>query len=243
MTTRALARPDAILFDIGDTLVPAMRIADEALTDTARWLERRSPGIGAEAFADAYRRVDAARHGLSVNHMWGLPLDIAVDACAASGLSRHDALFAHAFYRDRVRARIEPNHAHVRLFGRLVDEGVAVGVVSDGTPIGQMDTLAMLGLLEFVAVAAISQELGTEKPDPRLFRWALARLGVEPGRAWFVGNHPERDYDGAERVGLSSIIVGEAGDGDYRRVADVEEVGRLLDAARGRRGGAGRRLG
>ena len=232
MTERAPPPPDAILFDIGDTLVPAMRIAEDALGETARWLERRVPGADAEAFLDAYRAADATRRGLAVNHLWGIPGTTMAEACAVAGLSRSDALFANAFYRDRVRRRVRSNHALVALFRRLEEDGVAVGVVSNGTTIEQMDTLALLGLLDHVRVAAISQDLEASKPDPRPFEWALAQLGVEAGRAWFVGNDPVADYEAAERLGLWAILVGAEGDAGHRRVSSAAEVGRLLDAAR-----------
>lgn len=233
MTKRALSPPEAILFDIGDTLFDTRVIADDALAETARWLERRSPAIDRDAFLGAYRRADAAQRGLEFNHLWGLPVAIMVEACAAAGLPRAVALLANAFYRDRVRRRIAPNEAVVGLFRRLAGDGIALGVVSNGTTIEQLDTLALLALLDHVQVAAISQDLQAEKPDPGPFEWALAQLGVEARRTWFVGNDPQADYGAAERLGMSAILVGEEGDGDYRRVAAPEDVGRLLDAARG----------
>ena len=240
MTARALPLPDAVLFDIGDTLVDAIGIADDALAETARWLERRSPHTDANAFLDAYRRADAARRGLGVNHLWGIPPDTMVEACAAAAVPRREALLAGAFYRERVRGRVRPRDALVALFRRLVDEGIAVGVVSNGTTVEQLDTLALLGLLDYVGVAVISQDAGAEKPDASLFHSALRGLGVEAGRAWFVGNDPVADYEAAERLGLSAILVGDAGGGGERRVAAAAGVGRLLDEAR-RADRAGRR--
>jgi FMN phosphatase YigB (HAD superfamily) len=47
-----------------------------------------------------------------------------------------------------------------------------------------------------------SAEAGAPKPDPAPFRLALARLGVEPGRALHVGDSPA-DEEGARAAGMS----------------------------------------
>ena len=46
-------------------------------------------------------------------------------------------------------------------------------------------------------------EAGAPKPEPAVFRLALERLGVEPGRALHVGDEPG-DEEGARRPGCAS---------------------------------------
>lgn len=50
----------------------------------------------------------------------------------------------------------------------------------------------------------ISAEVGLAKPDQRIFRLAVARLGVKPGEAIFVDDM-QRNVDGAIAAGLSGI--------------------------------------
>ena len=50
----------------------------------------------------------------------------------------------------------------------------------------------------------ISSELGMVKPDPRIFRLALDKLGVEANQAVLVDDM-QRNVDGARRVGLEGI--------------------------------------
>ena len=61
--------------------------------------------------------------------------------------------------------------------------------------------LAGLGLDRFFDVVVTSAEAGAPKPDPAPFRLALARLGVEPGRALHVGDEPA-DEAGARAAGM-----------------------------------------
>jgi len=50
----------------------------------------------------------------------------------------------------------------------------------------------------------ISAEVGLAKPDPRIYRLALARLDVEPGAAVFVDDF-EENVEGARAVGMQAI--------------------------------------
>lgn len=46
-----------------------------------------------------------------------------------------------------------------------------------------------------------------EKPHPEVFRYALAKLNVEPSQALFVGDNVDADYKGAEKAGLKAILI------------------------------------
>jgi putative hydrolase of the HAD superfamily len=50
-----------------------------------------------------------------------------------------------------------------------------------------------------------------EKPDPRIFRRALERLGAEPSEALHVGDSPEHDLAGARAVGIAALLVDRRG--------------------------------
>ena len=80
---------------------------------------------------------------------------------------------------------------------RLEARGLALAVVSNWD-CGLADHLERLGLRLPVVTSA---EVGSAKPDPAIFRRALALLGVEPGRALHVGDSPE-DELGARAAGM-----------------------------------------
>lgn len=57
-------------------------------------------------------------------------------------------------------------------------------------------------------VFAISEEVGVEKPDPRIFIHALDQLAIcraDYGRVVMVGNNLARDIKGANALGLISV--------------------------------------
>lgn len=71
--------------------------------------------------------------------------------------------------------------------------------------------LAALGLRDRFRAIAVSALEGVEKPDPRLFRIVLDRLGVRPEQALHVGDHPELDVLGAVSAGIDAALLDRTG--------------------------------
>jgi putative hydrolase of the HAD superfamily len=57
-----------------------------------------------------------------------------------------------------------------------------------------------------------SCSVGLRKPDPRIYRLALDELGVEPGEAIFVGDGANDELGGAERVGMTAVMLERPGE-------------------------------
>lgn len=63
-----------------------------------------------------------------------------------------------------------------------------------------------LGLFSHVEAIFTSAAIGYEKPNPEIFRIALAELG-DPGQVWMVGDSPAADVGGAEALGIPAVLV------------------------------------
>jgi REG-2-like HAD superfamily hydrolase len=92
------------------------------------------------------------------------------------------------------------------LFDALREQGLVVGVISNWTArLPQL--LASLGWEDRFEPILCSAVEGIEKPEPEIFRRALARAGVEAGEALHVGDDPELDVAGARGAGLAAVRV------------------------------------
>ena len=60
---------------------------------------------------------------------------------------------------------------------------------------------------ELLDAVIVSGEVGLKKPDPLIFKLALARLGAAPACTLFVGDHPEQDFEGAQQAGLVALLL------------------------------------
>ena len=60
---------------------------------------------------------------------------------------------------------------------------------------------------EIFDYACFSYEAGMLKPDPRIFRLTLKKLGVKPEDAVMIGDNLQSDVMGAEAVGIKGILI------------------------------------
>jgi len=107
-----------------------------------------------------------------------------------------------------LRAELIPGAAD--LLHELRRRGYTLALVADGRPGTYANVLAQHRVLDLFAVLTVSEELGCEKPNPRMFAATLDRLGIaraDYGRTLMVGNNLERDIKGANLVGMVSVWI------------------------------------
>ena len=80
------------------------------------------------------------------------------------------------------------------------------------------------GLAELLDGVVTSAGAGARKPDPAIFRAALAVAGCEPAEALHVGDTPEEDVAGARAAGIPAVLLDRrGGTGDVASLADIED--------------------
>lgn len=82
------------------------------------------------------------------------------------------------------------------------------------------DALGRVGIGGLLDGAVSSAVAGAAKPDPAVFRAALAEAGCTSGEALFVGDSLENDVRGAEAVGMRAVLIAR----DGRRGAAAETI-------------------
>jgi putative hydrolase of the HAD superfamily len=121
--------------------------------------------------------------------------------------------------------------------GRARAAGVKVAIVSNSE--GELDALLVrVGLRDSIDVVVDSGIVGVEKPDPRIFRFALERTGVSAARALHLGDIAATDVVGGRAAGLRVALVDpfehlKGRHPDVPRVPGAAEVADAL-ASRGR---------
>ncbi len=86
----------------------------------------------------------------------------------------------------------------------LSRQGIPTAVVSNWDSRLHL-VLRGLGITEQLQFVLTSAEFGAEKPDPAIFREAVDRLGLAPGRVLHVGDSLEDDVGGARAAGLRAV--------------------------------------
>jgi HAD superfamily hydrolase (TIGR01509 family) len=225
---------DAVIFDAGGTLV---RLEFEWMSETVR-------GLGHDLDAATLRRAEVAGRRAFDEAFDGPPNP--ADSQPRLG-SRGDTrlYFARMLESAGVpREQVEP--ALARFFERqagpglwtrpaegargcldaLAGRGVRLACVSnsDGRAEEHLAACGVRAGLEFVVD---SQVEGVEKPDPRIFQVALARLGVQPERALYVGDLRAVDGAGARGAGLRFVLLDPYGDYAAPGEPAARSIGRL----------------
>ena len=84
--------------------------------------------------------------------------------------------------------------------------GIRTAIVSDAGA-DDVESWPSSPLVRRVDATFFSFELGFRKPDPRIYRQALAALGAPPGETFFVGDGGSNEHAGARAVGLHTVLV------------------------------------
>ena len=105
-----------------------------------------------------------------------------------------------------LRAELIPGAGE--LVRELKQRGYPLALVADGRPGSYFNVLTQHGLYDLFDAYTISEHLGVEKPDARMFHDAMEKLGIareDYGRVMMVGNNLARDIKGANAVGMISV--------------------------------------
>jgi putative hydrolase of the HAD superfamily len=120
----------------------------------------------------------------------------------------------------------EPLAAQALAVVRAAGLRAAVISNSNGTVRSVLETLGLTGALDYVID---SGEVGVEKPDPRIFRLALERSGVDAPSAVYIGDLYSVDILGARSASIRAILLDP---GHHWGARDCEKAPTILDAVR-----------
>lgn len=114
----------------------------------------------------------------------------------------------------------------------LREADIRLGVISNFEP-WLRTLLERLGVTELFDVVAISGELGWEKPDERIFRWAVEQTGVRPDECVHVGDQPYFDAEPALALGIRPVLIDHYGrfedlDASYPRITALVQLPGVL---------------
>jgi putative hydrolase of the HAD superfamily len=184
-------------------LFQAVKEEAEALFPTSpiySWAER----IGHSALEALWARYSTFGLERAASWAWPFREEVFRRALRRLGGPEEEAkALAQAFFEAR---RVYPLFPEVPEFLRRT-QGVPRVLLTNGVPDLQREKLHGAGLWEAFDLFLISGEVGLGKPEPGLFRMALAAFGVRPEEAWMLGDNPAKDILGANRAGVRAVWV------------------------------------
>jgi putative hydrolase of the HAD superfamily len=92
------------------------------------------------------------------------------------------------------------------LLDRLDEAAIPYGIITNGTAYQNLK-IQKLALEHRLCCLFVSGEFGYHKPDAAIFQAAAACMGLPCAQILFVGDNPEADICGAQRVGMRTAWI------------------------------------
>lgn len=233
---------DAIFFDVDDTLFSTSEFADKARYASCVAMHRAGLKLEPQVLMDELREVvseftsnydhhfDQLLRRIPKRHYKGVNPAIVMAAAVIA-------------YHDTKMRELVPYPGAVRLLQDLARLDLVRGIISSGLTIKQAEKLLRLGLYPYLTPTAIyiSEQIGINKPNVKLYRRACSDLNLKPSRCIYVGDHPDRDIDPANALGMITVRLRSGGKHDgaqgataaRHEIRDYEDLRRLLVGAYG----------
>jgi len=192
----------ACVFDLGNTLINDSLLSKNAAEDMARWLQKRELISSPEDFLTTFRRINYGTNKPFISHTFGEAefFQKTFDELGVKAISAEEALKT---YRNLLMARMEPDLGIAETFTFLRNKDIRIALLSNESTIRVDTYLEKMKLGPFFDAVVVSESIGVEKPDHRIFQEVLTRLDVRGDEAAMFGDN--RIADGASKKwGFSS---------------------------------------
>jgi len=155
------------------------------------------------AFAEARDMVHKALHGQAASHSRLLYFHKLAEIIYGVSKPEFASRMEDAYW-DEFLEEMEYNDGAEDFLKRAVGQGIGVCIVTDLTARIQFRKWEKLGLGRYANYIVSSEEAGIEKPEALIFELALAKLGLKSSDVIVIGDSPDKDIKGAERLGIKS---------------------------------------
>ncbi|MFO7708016.1 MAG: HAD-IA family hydrolase [Desulfobacterales bacterium] len=152
-----------------------------------------------------------------MNHRLG----IAIDVCALDTRWRQIQKGVHPYWLP-----YEKTHDVLETLKR---NSLGLGVISNWDQSAR-DVLRDSNLIDYFDPIIISCEVGCSKPDPAIFRAAVAQAGVEPEACLYIGDNYYDDALGSRRVGMEALIINRYGKLGVEEITDCPIISDLTQS-------------
>jgi len=214
----------AVLFDLDNTLIDFGKFKKKAIT------------AAANAMAQAGLKIDPeepSRKLIEFYYFHGIESDNAFEEFLKKELGYVDyrilAAGVNAYLKEKYLT-LKPYPRVIETLKGLKQKGLKLGVVTDGIRLKAWMRLNETGLDKFFDTVVTFDDTKKNKPSPEPFLKAIKQLNLKPEECLFVGDWPERDIEGARRVGMKTCFARYGHQGNIEKsgadysVDDVVEI-------------------
>jgi putative hydrolase of the HAD superfamily len=212
----------AVTFDAGGTLIEPWPSVGAVYAEVASEFGLEcSPVRINDQFAAAWR--SRTSFGYTRNEWFEIVQQSFLGACDISA-----TLFEAIYNRFAQRSSWLIYEDAIPVLQQIEARGIKLAVISNWDE-RLVPLLEILGLANYFSEIVVSSAVGAHKPDPRIFRYAIERLGIEPHAVLHVGDGEREDIEGARAAGMRAFRIRRTGASEPH---DIERLTDLIDRVR-----------
>lgn len=183
-----------IVFDLDDTLFQEVDFLLSAYREIAGLVSDTESGAILDRMVEKYRRGENVFEWLMAEYSERLP-DLTIDRL----LEVYRAHFPE----------IELSEDAHDFLTRLQVAGISFGLITDGRSVTQRNKLRALGIEPLFTDIIISEEFGSQKPDPANYQFYEKRY---PGKKFFyIGDNTGKDFIVPSNLGWTTVCIKDRG--------------------------------
>lgn len=195
----------ACAFDLGNTLINDTRLSTEATADMGKWLVSHAMIPSQEAFLTTFEKVNHGTIKPFISHTFG-ELDFFEQTFKALAINTIAAQAALEKYREILLDKIHPDPDIVDTFQLLKQKNIRIALVSNER-VNRVDAyLQKTNLRHFFDAIIVSEGIGIEKPDLRIFQEAARQLNLKGEEMVMFGDNPIAD-GASKKLGIFFVLV------------------------------------
>ena len=217
----------AVFFDLDNTICDSDTAWNIAVRETFQLLRKHEPKVSEETLTKAWATVHQR-------------LFQQLDAGKCSMAEVRDTRFLHLFKElnlspSKITEELNDFLSTRYLMSLCLYEDVAVleelhayhvGIITNGAhderTDSQLSKVRHLGLTKRIQSLTISGEIGVRKPNFEIFKVACNRANVLLKDAMLVGDSIQNDIIGANRAGMTSVLIDRKSDISIPKIADAQ---------------------
>ena len=194
-------------FDLGHTLINDSLVTKDSIRATARWLINRGISVPEQQFLSTYLEANKSTKRPFYSHTYG-ELEYFQTTFDVLSINRDSVSPKAALtkYRQILMENMVLDSEVLAGLKYAKSNGFRMAIVSNERTERVKVTVEKFGLDQIFDTVVVSEEVGSAKPELKIFRETLQRLGVAGDEVIMFGDNPTAD-GACKQLGMFFVLV------------------------------------
>ena len=197
-------RIKGVLLDLDNTLYNYDICNSSAMNKVFSDLSKRYAVSNEEIkkhFYNARKQVKITLKGTGASHSRLLYFKVMIENLQGSTDPKLSLFYSDLYWKEYFKHMVLSKDAEEFLVF-CKNKNIKIAVITDLTAEIQLKKIIKLGISKYISLIITSEEVGKDKPDPKIFYYALNKLNCKPKDAIMIGDDVKRDILSAKKLGI-----------------------------------------